>query len=145
MVRLRPECYAAVKAHKLHPRADGPFLVRRRVNPNAYEIAIPPEWGIPNTFNVCDLVPYRGRLDVPTEPGLPPDSTESSLVEPEENDGPRAPATDITADDNITGTDIMVDDDITGTEEDDGISDERTTRPRRTAKPTTQLAGFVYF
>ena len=61
------------------------------------------------------------------------------------SDGPRTPATDITADDNIAGTDIMVDGDITGTEVDDGISDKRTARPRRTAKPTTQLADFIYF
>ena len=137
MVRLRPERYAAEKAHKLHPRADGPFLVRRRINPNAYEIAIPPEWGISNTFNVCDLIPYLGPLDVPTEPGLPPDLTESSHVDPEENDGPRAPATDITADDDPEAP--------AGTDEDNAISDERTARPRHAAKPTTQLADFIYF
>ena len=137
MVQLRPERYATEKAHKLHPRADGPFQVRRKINPNAYEIAIPPEWGIPNTFNVCDLIPYLGPLEVPTEPSLPPDSTESSLVDPEENDGPRAPATDITANDDPETP--------AGIDEDDAIPDKGTTRPRRAAKPTTQLADFVYF
>ena len=81
--RLHPERYAAEKAHKLHPRAASPFRVRRKINPNTYDIAIPRDWGIPTTFNIYDLVPYQGRLEVPIEPGLPPDSTESSLLEPE--------------------------------------------------------------
>ena len=58
MIRLRPERYANENVHKLHPRAAGPFLVRRKINSNAYDIGIPPEWRIPTTFNVCDLVPY---------------------------------------------------------------------------------------
>ena len=79
MVRLRPEHYVAERAHKLHPRADGPFHVRRKINPNAYDIAIPPEWGIPTTFNICDLTPYRGQLEIPMESCLLPDSMESSF------------------------------------------------------------------
>ena len=75
------------KAHKLHPRAAGPFSVRRVINPNAYDIDIPPEWGISSTFNIGDLVAYQGPREVPTEPGLPPNSTESSSFSPEENDG----------------------------------------------------------
>ena len=71
MVRLRPELYAHENAHKLYPRAAGPFQVRGKINANAYDIAIPPDWKIPTTFNICDLVPYRGRLEVPTEPGRP--------------------------------------------------------------------------
>ena len=43
MVRLRPERYAMEKAHKLHPHAAGPFSVRRVINPNAYDVAIPLE------------------------------------------------------------------------------------------------------
>ena len=118
MVRLRLERYAAEKAHKLHPRADGPFQVRRKINPNAYEIAIPPEWGIPTTFNICDLIPYQGPLEVPTELGLPPDLTESSLLDPEENDGPHTPAKEVTVDDNLAAP--------AGTNEDDTTPDECT-------------------
>ena len=87
MIRLRPERYAMERAHKLHPRAAGPFPIRRVINPNAYDVAIPPEWGISSTFNICDLLAYQGALDIPPEPGLPLHSTEPSLSAPEENDG----------------------------------------------------------
>ena len=117
MVRLRPERYAVEKAHKLHPRADGPFQVRRKINPNAYDIAIPPEWGIPTTFNICDIIPYQGPLEVPTEPGLSPDSMGSSLLEPEENDGSRTPTKEVTVDDVLVIP--------AGTKEEDATPDER--------------------
>ena len=104
MIRLRPERYAAEKTHKLHHRAAGPFRIRRKINPNAYDIAIPSDWGIPTTFNICDLVPYPGPLAVPTEPGLPPNSSESSLFEPEENDGPHVPAEGIMTNDSKATT-----------------------------------------
>ena len=91
MVRLRPERYAMEKAHKLHPRTAGPFSVLRVVNPNAYDVAIPPEWGIASNFNIGDLVAYQGPLEVPPEPGLSPYSTESSLFAPAENDGDHSP------------------------------------------------------
>ena len=137
MVRLCPERYAAERAHKLHPHVDGPFQVRRKINPNAYDVAIPPEWGIPTTFNICDLIPYRGPLEIPIEPGLPPDSTESSLFVPEEDDGPRDPATGVTVDDDLAATARAAEDDTT--------LDERQGRSRRPAKPTPQLAEYFYF
>ena len=137
MIRLCPKLYAAEKVHKLHPRAPGPFRVRRKVNPNAYDVAIPPEWGIPTTFNICDILPSQGPLEVPMEPGLPPDSTESSLFEPEENDRPHSPAKEVTVDDVLAVP--------TGTEGEDASTDERTGQPRRSTKPTTQFADFVYF
>ena len=98
MVRLCPECYANENAHKLHPHAAGTFQVRGKINANTYDIDIPTDWKIPATFNICDLVPYRGRMEIPTEPGQPPDSTESSLLDPEEDDGSRSPRTGVTAD-----------------------------------------------
>ena len=105
MVRLRPERYAAERAHKLHPRAAGPYRVRRVINSNAYNIAIPSDWGIPSTFNICDLVLYKGSLEVPSEPGLPPDSSASSLFAPEENDGPHSPSNSVTDNGPQTGSD----------------------------------------
>ena len=137
MVRLRPEHYANENAHKLHPRAAGPFQVRGKINANAYDIAIPTDWKIPSTFNICDLVPYRGRLEIPTEPGRPPDSTESSLFDPEEDDGSRSPWKGITADaPTMSPTETNIDDD-------DG-AEERTERPRRSARPT-HASEYVYF
>ena len=99
MIRLRPKRYAAEKAHKLHPRATDPFQVHCKINPNAYDIVIPPNWEIPTTFNICDIIPYQGPREVPVEPGLPPDLTESSPLEPEENDGSRTPTKRLAADD----------------------------------------------
>ena len=102
MIWLRPERYAAEKAHKLHPRAAGPFRIRRKINPNAYDIAIPSDWGISTSFNICDLVPYPGPLVLPTVPCLPPNSTESSFFKPEENDGSHTLAEGLTANSQTT-------------------------------------------
>ena len=136
MVRLRPERYANENEHNLHPRAAGPFQVCEKINPNAYDIAIPPDWRIPSTFYICDLVTYQGRLEVPTEPGRPPDSTESSLLDPEEDDGSRSPRKGVT-------TDVPMVIPI-GTNIDDDGTEERTERPRRSAK-LTRATEYVYF
>ena len=138
MVRLRLERNANENAHKLHPRAAGPFQVRGKINANTYDdIAIPINWRIPSTFNICDLVPYRGRLEVPTELGRPPDSMESSLLDPEEDDGSGSPRKGVTTDVPTTSpTEKNIDDD-------DGAK-ECTERPRRSAKPT-RATEYVYF
>ena len=104
---------------------------------NAYDIAIPPDWKIRSTFNICDLVPYRGRMEVPTESGRPPDSTESILLDPEEDDGSRSPRKGVTADAPTTNPTV------TNFDVDDG-AEERTERPRRSAKSTRALQ-YVYF
>ena len=91
MIRLRPEHYAMEKAHKLQPRAAGPFPIRRVINSNAYDVAISSKWGISSTFNICDLVAYQGPLEIPSEPGLPQHSTKSSVSVREENDGDPRP------------------------------------------------------
>ena len=137
MVWLRPERYTSENAHKLHPRAAGPFQVRGKINANAYDIATPPDWKIPATFNICDLVPYWGRMEVPTEPGRPPDSTESCFLDPEEDDGSRSPRKSVMANaptKNPTVTNFDVNDE----------AEERTERPQRSAKSTRALE-YVYF
>ena len=142
MIKLRPKRYATEKAHKLHPRATGPFRVRRKINPNAYDIAILPDWGIPTTFNICDLVAYQGPLEVPTEPGLPPDSTEPSPLELEENDGPHTPTSGVTANDLERRTEPG---DLAGTKWEEEATRERAGRPRRSAKPTVRSSEYYYF
>ena len=52
-------------------------------------------------------------------------------------DGPHTPAKAITVDDDLATP--------TGTEEDDAAPNERTERPWRAAKPTTQFSDFVYY
>ena len=141
MVRLRLERYAMEKAHKLHPRAAGPFSVRRIINPNAYDVEIPSDWGISSTFNIGDLVAYQGPLEVPPEPGLSPCSTESSLSTPAENDGDHS-LRDIAANgpDPITEPGAYV-----APESEVEAVEERVGRPRRPAKPTTRPSEYLYF
>jgi len=43
---------------KLSQRADGPFKVVKSIGENAYEVELPPDYGVHNTFNVADLEPY---------------------------------------------------------------------------------------
>ena len=125
------------KAHKLHPRAAGPFSVQRIVNPNAYDVEIPPEWGISSTFNFGDLVAYRGPLGIPPEPRLSPYSTESSLSTPAENDGDHSPG-DIA----FNGPDPVTEHEAPG--EDEAVK-ERKGRPRRPTKSTFKLSEYFYF
>ena len=142
MIRLHPEHYAMKKAHKLHPRAAGPFPIRRVINSNAYDVAIPSEWGISSTFNICDLVAYQGPLEIPSEPGLPPQSTKSSLSAPEENDGDPPSTEDAATNYPEPGAGPG-----THTETNREIEEvkERKGRPQRSAKPTTRASEYYYF
>ena len=130
------------KAHKLHPRAAGPFSVRRVINPNAYDIAIPPEWGISSTFNIGDLVAYQGPLEVPPKPGLPHNSTESSLFAPEENNGDHSPPRNVAT----NGPEPVTEPEASaGSEQELEAVEAQKGRPRRPAKPTTRPSECVYF
>ena len=130
------------KAHKFHPCAAGPFLVRRVINPNAYDIEIPPEWGISLTFNIGDLVAYQGPLEVPTEPGLPHNSTESSSSSPEENDEdhttPRNEAINDPGPQTKSEVPARIELEMEAEEAQKG-------RPRCPAKPTIKPSEYVYF
>jgi len=48
---------------KLSPRGDGPFQVLERINNNAYRLDLPEEYGVSNTINLTDLVPFTGVAD----------------------------------------------------------------------------------
>jgi hypothetical protein len=43
------------------PQGDGPFRVLAKINDNAYKIDLPPSYGVSNTFNVVDLLPYTSE------------------------------------------------------------------------------------
>jgi hypothetical protein len=43
------------------PRGDGPFRVLVKINDNAYKIDLPQSYGVSNTFNVADLLPYTSE------------------------------------------------------------------------------------
>ena len=67
MVRMRPERFPPGSVKKLHARSAGPFKILKKINSNAYVVDLPPDFGFSCTFNVEDLVPYRGTFDTPSD------------------------------------------------------------------------------
>ena len=48
----------------MSPRGDGPFKVLKKINGNAYNIELPPEYkNVSPTFNVKDLLPFVGEFE----------------------------------------------------------------------------------
>jgi hypothetical protein len=60
-IHLRKEHFPDQRKSKLMPRGDGPFRVLAKINDNAYKIDLPPSYGVSNTFNVVDLLPYMSE------------------------------------------------------------------------------------
>jgi hypothetical protein len=44
-------------------RAAGPFKILAKINDNAYQLELPPEFGVCPSFNISDLRPYLGEED----------------------------------------------------------------------------------
>ena len=88
----------------------GPFEVLSKVGENGYVIDIPSDWGIHSTFNIEDLVAYKGSL--PSNP--PYESTiESNHTIPESTPNPYPkPSTRHYCTDNIES---ILDDQVTVT------------------------------
>jgi hypothetical protein len=57
-IHLRKERFLDQHKSKLMSRGDGPFRVLAKINDNAYKIDLPPSYGVSNTFNVADLLPF---------------------------------------------------------------------------------------
>ncbi|KAJ0550589.1 putative nucleotidyltransferase, Ribonuclease H [Helianthus annuus] len=66
-IHLRRERFPPGRYGKLHPRANGPFRVLKRINDNAYKIDLPGHYNVSATFNVADLTPYEGDSDTSDE------------------------------------------------------------------------------
>ena len=64
---VRTERLLSGHVSKLENRGTGPFKVLRRFGTNAYELDLPKEYGINPTFNVADLVLYKGPAVVSSE------------------------------------------------------------------------------
>ena len=60
-LHLHKDRFPDARKSKLHPRGDGPFKLRKRINDNAYKIDISnSKHLVHDTFNVTDLSPYHG-------------------------------------------------------------------------------------
>ena len=68
MIRMRPERFPPRTVKKLHARSAGPFKILKKINSNAYVVDLLPDFGISYTFNIEDLVSYRGTFDTPSDP-----------------------------------------------------------------------------
>jgi hypothetical protein len=45
------------------PRAAGPYKIIEKINDNAYQLELPPEFWVCPTFNIADLKSYLGEED----------------------------------------------------------------------------------
>jgi len=68
MVRLRSEQFSLSTVKKLHARSARPFQILKRINSNIYMVDLSPDFDISCTFNVEDLIPYRGIFDTLSDP-----------------------------------------------------------------------------
>ena len=64
---VRTERLLPGKVSKLDSRGSGPFKVLRQFGTNAYELELPIEFGVNPTFNVSDLVLYKGPAVEPSK------------------------------------------------------------------------------
>jgi len=59
-LHLRKDRFPTKRKSKLSPQGDGPFQILKRINNNAYILDLPEEYGVHNTFNFVDLMPFAG-------------------------------------------------------------------------------------
>nr|GEW71380.1 transposon Ty3-I Gag-Pol polyprotein [Tanacetum cinerariifolium] len=68
-VHLRRARFPQGRFCKLHPHADGPFHILKKINDNAYKVELPGHYGVSDTFNVADLSPYTPNADFDDDSG----------------------------------------------------------------------------
>ncbi|KAL1189302.1 hypothetical protein V5N11_014305 [Cardamine amara subsp. amara] len=68
-VHLRKERFPEERKSKLMPRVDGPFMITRRINDNAYQVDLQGKYIVSSSFNVSDLSPFiADEADLRTNP-----------------------------------------------------------------------------
>lgn len=66
-IHLMREYFPLKRHSKLSPGTNDPFKVLDKINPNAYKIELPSEYGVFATFNVPYLSPfYEDEGDIPS-------------------------------------------------------------------------------
>jgi len=68
MVRLKPEQFPPGTVKKVHTRSVGVFQILKRINSNTYVVDLPSDFDISCTFNVENLISYKGTFDIPSDP-----------------------------------------------------------------------------
>ena len=84
MVQIRSEWFPPGTVKKLHARSAGPFQILKKLNDNAYIIDLLQGFSIGSTFNIEDLMDYKGPDFSPNnllddEPSLEPISERHSF------------------------------------------------------------------
>jgi len=60
MIHIRSERFSHEAVKKLTARSAGSFQILKKLNPNSYVIDLPLDFRISSTFNISDLVAYKG-------------------------------------------------------------------------------------
>nr|GEY20410.1 transposon Ty3-I Gag-Pol polyprotein [Tanacetum cinerariifolium] len=68
-IHLRHARFSQGRFGKLHPRADGPFRILKKINVNAYKVELPGHYGVSDTFNDADLSLYTPNADFDDDSG----------------------------------------------------------------------------
>nr|GEV95929.1 putative reverse transcriptase domain, zinc finger, CCHC-type, aspartic peptidase domain protein [Tanacetum cinerariifolium] len=68
-IHLRRARFPQGRFGKLHPPADGPFRILKKIIDNAYKVELPGHYGVSDTFNVADLSPYTPNADFDDDSG----------------------------------------------------------------------------
>ena len=68
MIWICPKQFPPKLLNKLHTRSAGPFKILNKLNDNTYIIDLPKDFGITYTFNIENLVDYKGLDFNPNNP-----------------------------------------------------------------------------
>jgi len=68
MIRIHPKWFPLGTIKKLHANSVGPFKILNKLNDNTYVIDLLKDVGISYTFNMKDLVDYKGLDFNPNKP-----------------------------------------------------------------------------
>ena len=70
MVWIHLEQYLPGTVKKLHARSVGPFKILKKINSNAYVVDLSPDFGVSFSFNIEDMIAYKGLNFLPDNPLL---------------------------------------------------------------------------